>query len=109
MHSHVAAETDLAPGLTPPRLTLVPATFVALASVNLDHELVSPWRDDVLDVSTTAETTPRWRHFGVRLLQAIVLAELAGVAIVVLGVPLALTARGIVELVAWLGRAVVRQ
>lgn len=106
MHSHMATETDLSLGLTPSGLTLVPARFVAPELASSDG-FVSPWRDDVLDVSKKGETTPRWRRFGVRLLQGIVLAELAGVAIVVLGVPLALTARGIVELVAWLGRTVV--
>ena len=107
MHSHVATGTDLALDLTRPGLTLVPAKLVAPALVGIDHGFVRSWPDDVLDVSRKVQTTPRWRRYGVRLLQAIVLAELTGVAIVVLGVPLALTARGIVELAAWLGRAVV--
>src|SRR5688500_16005700 len=107
MHSNAATGNDLALALTEPGLTHTRAKSVATALVTTDHSVVSPWQDYVLDVSRPLDTTPRWRRIGVTWLQAIVLAELAGVALVLLGVPLALAARGIVELVALLGRSFV--
>jgi len=107
MHNHAATGNDLTLGLIPPGLAHVPVTSPASALVTTDHGFVGPWQNSVLDVSRPVETTPRWRRVGIWSLQAIVLAELAGAAIVVLGLPLALAARGIVELVAWLGRSVV--
>ena len=107
MNGNTATGHDLALGLTGPGFAHARAMSVARALVTTDHAASGPWHDYVLDVSRPLDATPQWRRIGAAWLQAIVLVEVVGVAIVLLGVPLALAARGIVEVVALLGRSLV--
>jgi hypothetical protein len=66
----------------------------------------APARQDyVLDVSGPPQLTPRWRRIAISWIHAILLAELTGVVIVLLGLAVAVAVRGVAEIVSWLGRA----
>ena len=58
----------------------------------------------VLDVSRPLQSMPRWRRIAVSWIHAILLAELTGIVIFLLGLTVALAVRSVVEIASWLAR-----
>jgi hypothetical protein len=74
----------------------------------MDEEIrysASPRQNYVLDVSRPPQTTRRWRRIAISWIHAILLAELAGIGIVFVGLTIAIAVRGVAEIGSWIGRA----